>query len=214
MKIRNEKLRHFKNRFQPAEWVLVLFTLFYVTVSGITFILEGNYEFIFYIFIVLFFFFLVLLTLRRSPLTLTSLWLLSFWGLLHMAGGGVHVGGSVLYDLMIFPIYGHGELAFFRYDQFVHAYGFGTATFIVYQLLRPYLSDRANWKVLLPIIALAGMGLGAANEIIEFIATLTMANVHVGGYVNNALDLCFNTIGAVIAVVIIYWYKIRPHSDK
>jgi hypothetical protein len=44
--------------------------------------------------------------------------------------------------------------------------------------------------------AIAGMGLGALNEIVEFIAVLTLPETGVGGYVNTSLDLTANTIGA------------------
>ena len=47
------------------------------------------------------------------------------------------------------------------------------------------------------------MGLGATNEIIEFSAVLMVPDTNVGGYINTALDLCFNALGAVIAVVVI-----------
>jgi hypothetical protein len=43
------------------------------------------------------------------------------------------------------------------------------------------------------------MGLGAINEIIEFVATVVVPETGVGGYVNNALDLCWNGVGATIA---------------
>jgi hypothetical protein len=47
------------------------------------------------------------------------------------------------------------------------------------------------------------MGLGAVNEIIEFIAVLSVPDTNVGGYYNTALDLVFNGAGAVIAMVIV-----------
>ena len=50
-------------------------------------------------------------------------------------------------------------------------------------------------------------GLGALNEIIEFIVTVFVPENNVGGYVNTALDLVFNLIGAVIAAV---WIRLRP----
>jgi hypothetical protein len=54
------------------------------------------------------------------------------------------------------------------------------------------------------LVAVAGMGLGAANEVIEFIATrITVTNV--GGYVNTGWDLVYNALGAMLAALVIYW---------
>ena len=47
------------------------------------------------------------------------------------------------------------------------------------------------------------MGLGSLNEIIEFAAVLSFENTNVGGYVNTALDLCFNTLGAITAMLFV-----------
>lgn len=51
--------------------------------------------------------------------------------------------------------------------------------------------------------ALAAMGLGAVNEMIEFSAVLLVPDTNVGGYVNTALDLCFNALGAALAMTIV-----------
>ena len=48
------------------------------------------------------------------------------------------------------------------------------------------------------------MGVGALNEIIEFIAVLSVPDNNVGGYYNTVLDIVFNTIGALFAVVGFY----------
>ena len=50
---------------------------------------------------------------------------------------------------------------------------------------------------------IGAMGLGAVNEIIEFSAVLMLPDTNVGGYYNTALDLCFNGLGAVVAVLVI-----------
>ena len=52
----------------------------------------------------------------------------------------------------------------------------------------------------------AGMGFGAFNEIVEFVATLTVPNTNVGGYINTGWDLVANMVGAVGACV---WIKLR-----
>jgi hypothetical protein len=47
---------------------------------------------------------------------------------------------------------------------------------------------------------MAGLGLGALKEIIEFIMTVVLPNTNVGGCENTALDLVSNFIGALIAI--------------
>ncbi len=46
------------------------------------------------------------------------------------------------------------------------------------------------------------MGLGALNEVVEFIASQTM-DTNVGGYVNTGGDLIANMFGSVFAAVLI-----------
>ena len=54
------------------------------------------------------------------------------------------------------------------------------------------------------------MGLGAVNEIIEFIAVLSFPDTNVGGYLNTSLDLVFNALGAMVAMLVVYsTHKIR-----
>ena len=50
------------------------------------------------------------------------------------------------------------------------------------------------------------MGFGALNEVIEFVATLTVPETNVGGYVNTGWDLVSNMIGSITAAVLIWWW--------
>ena len=52
----------------------------------------------------------------------------------------------------------------------------------------------------------AGMGFGAFNEIVEFVATLTVPDTNVGGYINTGWDLVANMVGAIMACT---WIKLR-----
>jgi hypothetical protein len=47
------------------------------------------------------------------------------------------------------------------------------------------------------------MGFGALNEVVEFIAVLTIPNTNVGGYENTGWDLVANLTGTVVAAVCI-----------
>lgn len=175
---------------------ILAFNILYVSIFALYAVAQKNYEFIFYVSIVLFLITLILIKNKKLRLSSGVLWCLSVWGLLHMMGGTIPVHGSVLYNLQLVPI-------FLKYDQFVHAFGFGTTTVVGYQLLRPFLIKQVNWTTLSLLLIMIGLGAGALNEILEFIATLTIPETNVGGYINTALDLVFNLIGATIATIYI-----------
>ena len=121
-----------------------------------------------------------------------------------MLGGGVRLNGDVLYSLQLIPIVNAGELVILKFDQFVHLFGFGVTTLLAYHLLKRYLNNKVNYKVFYSALVLIGMGFGALNEIVEFAAVVAFPQTGVGGYYNTALDLVFNMLGAIIAVVFIH----------
>ena len=101
---------------------------------------------------------------------------------------------------------GHGAVLL---DQLVHALGFGITAWVLWHVLtRHYPDTRGTWTAL-AFPALASMGLGATNEIIEFAAVLAVPDTNVGGYYNTALDLCFNALGAVVAMGLVRLFEPR-----
>lgn len=185
---------------RPGEWGVLVFTLAYVAGFSAWFLLRGNFEFVIYVATMLGLIALVGYNLRLADMPLAMLWALTFWGLAHMAGGSVPVDGSVLYNWQIIPMTGTGEMRLLKYDQVVHAYGFGVTAWVLWHLLvRHYPTSRHTWTAYV-FPALAAMGLGSVNEIIEFTAVLLVPDTNVGGYYNTALDLVFNASGAVIAM--------------
>lgn len=185
---------------------VIAFTVAYVLAAAAWIFIAGNYEFLFYIVVMLLLAAVVWTVHRRIDLPRSLIWCLSIWGALHMAGGlmplpeGWPVGGKslVLYNW-------HIAGPFFKYDQVVHAFGFGVATWLCWRGLISYAPHLASAPRAgaLTLCAAAGMGLGALNEVIEFTTTLMVPEHNVGGYVNTALDLVYNTIGAVIAAIVI-----------
>lgn len=127
---------------------------------------------------------------ERRPLSRLALVGLSVWGLGHMVGGLVEVDGSIVYEWMVIP----GTL---RFDKVVHAFGFGFATIACYELLRPVYGGTQRGAA--AFAALGGLGLGATNEMVEFLIARYSASSNVGGFVNTGWDLVFNTLGAVAA---------------
>eukprot|EP01031_Cornospumella_fuschlensis_P052792 gene52792-64505_t len=160
----------------PSLWRIVLFTAAYMLAAVITSATQGNREFVFYIVVMLVLIGAVTLVHRRVQLTGGLLWALPIWGLLHMAGGlvpgppGLTYSGEqkVLYSLWLIP-------ERLKYDQVVHAYGFGVTTWVCWHALSASL--RRTMNVILPptfgmltLCAAAGMGFGGLNEVVEFIA--------------------------------------------
>ena len=130
------------------------------------------------------------------------LWGLTAWGLLHMSGGGLYVGKIKLYEIILIPV--SEKYHIFRYDQFVHIVGFGVATLVMYHLLKPLLRPGLDrWTALSIVVVMAGLGVGALNEIVEFAATVVVPETGVGGYTNTSLDLVSDLVGAVFAMIII-----------
>lgn len=181
---------------------LALFTLSYIVGFGGYYMSAGNLEFMWYVFVLVFFAALIGATLSKTHFPAWILWLLSWWGFLHMAGGGVRVGDGVLYAYRIVHLFGEGESFVLKFDQVVHFYGFFVATLVVWHLLRPHVTNLYSVSVLLTVL-FAGVGLGALNEIVEFLAVVAIPETGVGGYYNTALDLVFNMLGAVSAVLLL-----------
>ena len=184
--------------------MVFLFSLIYVIGFTAYYMSIRNFEFLWYVAVLVFFFSLIFLTIRKSNFDLPILWGLSIWGLLHMAGGGIKIGDGVLYGVQLLPIVTNGDFTIFKFDQAVHIFGFFVATLVVYHLLKPYLAPNTNWKVIYFVIIAAGTGLGALNEMVEFVAVILLPETGVGGYANTSLDLISNLIGASLAAVFIH----------
>ncbi|MEA2007013.1 MAG: DUF2238 domain-containing protein [Patescibacteria group bacterium] len=170
----------------------------------VTFFVNRNFEFLLYVGILFVFMTLILSTNKKVNYSNGLLWALSVWAFAHMAGGGVYINGVKLYETMLIPLIGE-PYNVLKYDQLVHAYGFGVTTFLVWHLLKSSLKmdEKKRWVSLSIVCVMAATGFGALNEVIEFSATVIDPGNGVGGYINNAIDLVSNLIGAIIAMVII-----------
>lgn len=177
---------------------LTLFVLVFMSTTTIAALNQGNTEFLFYSGSLLIIIYILTKLHRRVHFTRSALWLLTIWGFLHMIGGTVPVspeyvhgnGSAVLYSFRLRP-----DLP--RYDQIIHTFGFFSATVACWEIVRKLLNAQPG--VTLSITAaIMGMGLGALNEVLEFIATL-LTETNVGGYTNTGWDLVSNTLGALCA---------------
>lgn len=197
---------------------VVVFTAVYVLAAAIAAHLAGNGEFIFYIIVMIVLASAIIAVHRSVGLSTGLLWCLAVWGMFHMAGGLVSLpdgwsgDGSlrVFYNWWIIP-------ERLKYDQVVHAYGFAITTWLCWQALCGGVQQRYDQVLepslgLLTLCAAAGMGFGALNEVIEFIATLIMEETNVGGYVNTGWDLVSNLVGVVAAGLIIRWGRVPARA--
>lgn len=196
--------------FSTAEKAILAFTVIYTASFSAYFIGNFNIEFIGYIGVIIFIFALLYATLDKTRIPPWILGGLSLWGMLHMMGGSIPIADGVLYNWKMYPFFdGGGELFILKFDQFVHLYLYAVVALLFLHLLRNYFANKHS-QILIGFIAVtASMGVGALNEIIEFIAVLSVPDNNVGGYANTALDIVFNFAGAFFAVVGFYLF----HKD-
>lgn len=189
------------------EWPVLIFNLIYVPAFAAMSLRELNFEFLMYVGVVAAVAGIVLWKQRRIRFDLSILWGLTVWGLLHLAGGNLHIDGDVLYNHMLIELV-PAPYHVLRYDQVVHVFGFAVATLVCHHLLRPYLRvGITGWRTLSMLIVLMGSGFGAINEVLEFVASVTVPETNVGGYENTSIDLVCNLIGGLLAVTWLAWRR-------
>ena len=189
---------------------VLVFTIGYLILFTVLAVLRGNYEFLYYTLVITQLMVLIAALHKRMHLTTHIIIGLSVLGFLHVAGGNVHIAGVRLYDMHLI-----GE--FFKFDNLVHALGILIATFVGYNLLAPHLDRRIKYNGLLLgfILVSIAMGIGVFNELLEFGAVVFLnAAEAAGDYFNNALDLFFNLIGAIVAVFFIHTYHAKQLKRK
>ncbi len=197
--------------FSTAEKTILAFTALYTLAFSAYFMGRFNIEFIAYAGVITFIFTLLYSTLDKTRIPASILAGISIWGLLHMMGGSIPTADGVLYNWKMYPFFdGGGELYILKFDQFVHLYLYAVVALLFLHLLRNYFANKHSQILIGFIAVMASMGIGAMNEIIEFIAVLSVPDNNVGGYINTALDIVFNFAGAFVAVVGFYLFHKDP----
>jgi uncharacterized membrane protein YjdF len=191
------------------ELPVLIVNLLYIPIFAFMALRNVNFEFVLYVGVILAVGGFILWWQPIIQFDVPVLWGLTIWGFMHLCGGNIRVDDAVLYNLMIFPVV-DAPYHILRYDQVVHTLGFGVATLVCHHLLKPFLRDGIRtWVLLSFLIVLMGSGLGAINEVLEFLAVVSVPDTNVGGYENTALDLVCNLLGALLAVIFLAFRRKR-----
>lgn len=189
---------------------VILVASFYLIAAIASAITQQNWEFLkVYIPALVIIAFVVAFMHQRVNFSLTVLWSLTLWGALHVAGGLVHLPDGWAYQGNQQVLYSWWVVGdWLKYDQLVHAFGFGTTTWLTWEALRSSIQQRLGRKLfpsfgMIALCVFTGMGLGALNEIIEFVAVLNLPETNVGGYFNTGWDLVANLAGCCFAGLLI-----------
>ncbi len=189
---------------------VILVAAFYLVAAISAAITQQNWEFL-KIYIPFFVLIAAVVAFMHSRVnfSLVLLWSLTLWGALHLAGGLVripdgwdfHGEHQVLYSWWVV-----GQ--WLKWDHIVHAFGFGSCTWLAWEALRASIQQRLGRKLypsmgMVFLCIFTGMGLGALNEIVEFVATMAVENTNVGGYINTGWDLVANLAGCLFVGVLI-----------
>ena len=141
--------------------------------------------------------------MRRAPLPGLLAIALAIAAILHLAGGLINVGQNVLYNASIGPYVKGLGTHLLQYDHVAHAYvSFVTAFACWVMLAAPHAATNHRRELVILAVG-AALGLGALNEVVEFLTTLAHHGAHVGGYWNTGWDLVCNLIGAGAAGLVI-----------
>ena len=187
-------------------YLILVFTIVYLAAFTFNGVLNANFEFLYYTFLLSFLIYLVIYLHQRLHLGFFILFNLSLLGFLHLAGGNFYLGDLRLYDYYFIPY-------IFKYDNMIHSYGTFIGTWALYSLLISHFREpvKKRFPVLALLLIFMAIGMGTIVELVEFLAVIIFGVAEqVGDYYNNTLDLLFNFLGSVLATVIIYFYQYRP----
>lgn len=185
---------------KKAHLLILIFNAIYLFIFTAYYISIKNYEFLWYIAVIVIFGIVIAINLNKARFDNLILWLLSIWGFSHMIAGGVRIGGNTIYSMHLINIIDRGgDFFILKMDQLIHFYGFFVAAVLIYHLIKLTGAVPKNYPKLTIFLSWIGsMGLGALNEVVEFIALVSFAQTGVGDMYNTGLDLVFNLLGAFV----------------
>lgn len=195
---------------------LIAFTTIYMLAWGAIYLAHGNWEFLTYLVIVTGGSYLVLTTVNQTHLSRGTLWAISIAGLVHLSCGFLRVDGNVLYEWRIVEIFnGSGDFYVLKMDQVVHFYGYGLAAVAIHEVLSGRLIKGSYPGMVLFLSWTGSLGIGALNEVMEYLASISYAKTNVGDMHNMGLDLIANTLGAALGTLAshFWWNRMRKDTE-
>ncbi len=109
--------------------------------------------------------------------SLIGLWGFNLWMVMLLAGGLATVGGVSLYVLVLLPIV-EEPYYILKHDQLVHVYCYVVVAIVVYEVLAQLLT-KSSVLTAASLTVLMAMGIGALNEMVEFIAVVAVGSTGV-----------------------------------
>ena len=191
-------------------YLVLAFTIVYLLAFTLNGVSKADYEFLYYTILITVVIIVVMTIHQNLHLASFILVNLSMLGFIHLMGGNMYIEGVRLYDIYFIP-------GIIRYDNIVHTYGTFIGTLSLYSLLAMYIDPaiRRRYPIFAILLILMAIGMGTVVELVEFLAVVLFGVTDkVGDYFNNTLDLFFNTLGASLATVVIYFYLYPPNFIK
>jgi len=157
------------------------------------------HEFFIYATVIFFIIFVSWYKFRYLNIKTSLLILIEIGILMHFSGAFIQVDGHRLYDSRFFEI---------RFDKYVHFVNALIATIVTLYIFNKRKLPQTGFMLMIAILLV--LGLGAVNEMIEYVVTLTVEHNGVGAYNNNMLDLVANFFGA-IAATLLFKFAIKDY---
>lgn len=195
-KVKERKIK--SPKFDYAILTSILILVFFT----IRYLISGNYEFLTYVVVLGLVIWILAKTNKIFHYSNLAKYGFASWLFLHLAGGSFKVGGTRLYDLILWPLIGE-PYNILRYDQVIHGYCYFIMTLLLYSVVVYATRNKASKTMIITLAVLSSMGISALNEVIEFSTVAFFGATGVGNYWNNALDLVFNLLGCFFAVLIV-----------
>lgn len=174
---------------------LLYFNIIYLSYFIIKSVLDKNYSFTYFAFIIVCLLYVSVAHYKTLNLNKGVVFGLSIFSFLHLLGGNYSMpDGTLLYSYEFIE-------GLFRYDNLIHFFGTSLGTIVVHNLLRPhvdkYMFVKHEFLFYFLLFLMVG-GMGALNEVIEFFAVIHLDSSEViGGYLDNSIDLVFNMLGTI-----------------
>jgi len=162
-----------------------------------------NYEFLLYAITIIVLIVILYKTDQYFKYNQLGLWLFNIWLVLHILGGLASYRNVRFYDLILLDLVGD-PYHILKYDQFVHFYCYIVISMLMWSVLHKIVKQNISSTVVCVVTILAASSVGAINEIIEFFAFIMLGTAGVGGYINTAIDLVANLLGAIVGTLYMY----------